>query len=256
MTAVVLAAPYSQFLDNNGLPLNGGLVYSYFAGTTTPQATYTDASGSVQASNPIVLDASGRTTIWVSGVYRFDVKDSLGNLIRTTDNVTALNSGGDMTKAVYDPANISQQLVGISAVQTLTNKTINVTVNSLNLAPITASLIADVALNNIANYFDGPAIAQGTAGQWWVSGTVTLTDTGTTPGMQVKLWDGSTVIASTSGLSAIAGSPVSICLSGFISNPVGNIRISVKDPSATTGKILFNASGNSKDSTISAFRIA
>lgn len=29
---------------------------------------------------------------------------------------------GDMTKAVYDPANISQQLLGITATQTVTNK--------------------------------------------------------------------------------------------------------------------------------------
>lgn len=31
---------------------------------------------------------------------------------------------GDMSKTVYDPANIGQQLVGVSAVQTLTNKTL------------------------------------------------------------------------------------------------------------------------------------
>lgn len=35
---------------------------------------------------------------------------------------------GDMTKAVYDPANIGQQLVGISAAQSLTNK--NLTMNN------------------------------------------------------------------------------------------------------------------------------
>ena len=36
-----------QFFDNNGAPLSGGLIYTYLAGTTTPQATYTTSSGNV-----------------------------------------------------------------------------------------------------------------------------------------------------------------------------------------------------------------
>lgn len=32
--------------------------------------------------------------------------------------------GGDMTIAVYDPAGVSEQLAGLTAIQTLTNKTI------------------------------------------------------------------------------------------------------------------------------------
>ena len=35
----------AQFFDNNGVPLSGGLIYSYDAGTTTPRATYTDNGG-------------------------------------------------------------------------------------------------------------------------------------------------------------------------------------------------------------------
>ena len=42
-------------------------------------------------------------------------------------------------------------------------------------------------------------------------------------------------------------------LSGAMTTPAGNIKISCKD--AATGKILFNASGNSKDSTVSAVRV-
>ena len=34
-----------QFFDNNGAPLTGGKLYTYAAGTTTPQATYTSISG-------------------------------------------------------------------------------------------------------------------------------------------------------------------------------------------------------------------
>lgn len=56
--------PQSQFLDQTGAPLSGGLVCTYASGTNTPQVTYTDATGSVPQSNPIILDAAGRANIW------------------------------------------------------------------------------------------------------------------------------------------------------------------------------------------------
>ena len=81
----------SQFFDNNGVPLAGGLLYTYAAGTSTPQTTYTSSSGLVANSNPIVLDAAGRQPyeIWLSQstTYKFVLKDSLGNLIGTYDDI-------------------------------------------------------------------------------------------------------------------------------------------------------------------------
>ena len=124
----------------------------------------------------------------------------------------------------------------------------------VTMSPIIASLGADVALNNTANYFDGPSIAQGTVGTWFVSGAVTITES-SGANIQAKLWDGTTVIAS--GYPLIAGATRHvISLSGFIVSPAGNVRISVKDINNTTGLIIFNGSGNSKDSTITAIRIA
>jgi hypothetical protein len=40
-----------------------------------------------------------------------------------------------------------------------------------------------------------------------------------------------------------------------MANPAANIRISCKDISSTPGAMKFNASGNSKDSTLTAVRI-
>lgn len=56
--------PETQFLDMTGAPLAGGIVCTYAAGTSTPQATYTDSTGSTPNSNPIVLDSAGRANIW------------------------------------------------------------------------------------------------------------------------------------------------------------------------------------------------
>jgi hypothetical protein len=124
-----------------------------------------------------------------------------------------------------------------------------------NMSAITNSLAADVLLNNAALYFDGPSVAQGTVGTWFVSGTVTIIDISNIASFNIKLWDGTTVIASARHFQGTIGTDLSICLSGFIIAPVGNLRISVRDTSATTGRILFNDTGTSKDSTITAIRI-
>lgn len=127
---------------------------------------------------------------------------------------------------------------------------------AVSLSKITASLSADVLLNSTGNYFDGPSIAQGTSGTWWVSGQVTVFDTAGACSFFAKLWDGTTVIASTFQTTPAANFGSVISLAGFISSPANNLKISVRDPSTITGKISFNSSGNSKDSIISAIRIA
>lgn len=126
---------------------------------------------------------------------------------------------------------------------------------AVSLSKITASLGADVALSNTANYFDGPSVAQGATGTWFVMGTVTTNDT-IPAKINAKLWDGTTVIASASTTVAVGSSRVSLTLSGVIVSPAGNLKISVQDASSVNGKIEFNDSGNSKDSTITAIRIA
>lgn len=85
----------AQFFDNNGTPLVGGLLYVYTAGTTTPATTYTGPSGTVNNTNPIVLDAGGRTPyeIWVTGgaLYKFVLKNSTGVTIGTYDSIPAID---------------------------------------------------------------------------------------------------------------------------------------------------------------------
>lgn len=121
---------------------------------------------------------------------------------------------------------------------------------------ITNSLSGDVALNNTANYFDGPSVAQGSTGTWCASGTVTVKDTaGAASNIYAKLWDGTTTIASTATQTTTAGTPATISLSGCLATPAGNLRISVRDVATTTGVIQFNQTGLSKDATITAYRV-
>ena len=130
-----------------------------------------------------------------------------------------------------------------------------ITGGSTSTTILTKSTTAAIALNNVANYFDGPSVAQGTSGIWFVSGSVTVLDTAGAANFDAKLWDGTTVIDSGYCTSGGASFGLIISLSGVISNPAGNLRISVKDFSSTSGSMTSTFSGNSNDSTITAIRI-
>jgi hypothetical protein len=92
--ASVLLSPYGigqQFFDDNGVPLAGGLIYTYQAGSSTPLVTYTTNSGNIANANPIVLDAAGRVPqeIWLlTGYsYKFVLQNANAVLIQTLDNI-------------------------------------------------------------------------------------------------------------------------------------------------------------------------
>src|SRR5271165_4387117 len=69
---VVPLAPYRQQFDSaTGIPLAGGCLFFDAAGTSTPQAIYSDSSGSFQLNNPLQLDAAGSASVWLTNTsYR------------------------------------------------------------------------------------------------------------------------------------------------------------------------------------------
>lgn len=81
-----------QARDSNGDPVSGAKFYTYAAGTSTPQAVYSDNALSTSVSNPVVCDSYGRTAVWMDSdlTYKFALKtsDDATNLIPTIDNYT------------------------------------------------------------------------------------------------------------------------------------------------------------------------
>ena len=98
--AVIYTPHFVQFFYDTGAPLSGGKLYTYAAGTSTPKATYTDASGSTPNANPVVLDAAGRATVFLTGSYKFTLKTSGDVLVKETDNVTAFTSSGSSVDSI------------------------------------------------------------------------------------------------------------------------------------------------------------
>lgn len=90
-TTQISPTPVFKAFDNNGAPLYNGQLFTYAAGTTTPQITYTDSTGNTPNTNPIILNSRGETNVWLnpSLAYKFALQDSLGNPIWTVDNLTS-----------------------------------------------------------------------------------------------------------------------------------------------------------------------
>jgi hypothetical protein len=109
-TTFLSPTPKLQFFDLNGAPLSGGLLYTYAAGTTTPLASYTDSTGLIANTNPIVLDSRGEANVWLSGdIYKFALYTSVSVLIWTVDNINgstfASNATGDGTTTAFSVVN-------------------------------------------------------------------------------------------------------------------------------------------------------
>ena len=88
-----------------GLPLAGGQIYTYQAGSSTPLATYTNSNGTVPNSNPIILGSDGKLPqeLWLQFgySYKFQVLSSTNVLINTYDNIS-----GILTQVPANPASI------------------------------------------------------------------------------------------------------------------------------------------------------
>jgi len=90
----------TTFFGSTGLPLSGGLIYTYQAGSSTPLATYSDNGGSIPNTNPIVLNSAGQTPseVWmIAGYsYKMQIQTSAGVIVQTLDNLYGIptSSGG------------------------------------------------------------------------------------------------------------------------------------------------------------------
>ena len=111
MSVSLLASIIPEFLVN-GVPATGAQLFTYAAGTTTKLATYTDSTGLVAQTNPIVLNARGEPQntignsvgLWLtnSTAYKFVLapatdSDPPTSPIWTIDNITA----GQLTGNAY-----------------------------------------------------------------------------------------------------------------------------------------------------------
>lgn len=94
-----------QFVDANGDPYSGALLFFYAAGSSTKQDTFTDSGGGTACDNPITLNSSGYPAVsgtilapWgtVGETYKIGLaapgsSDPPNSFIWTEDNVSPIN---------------------------------------------------------------------------------------------------------------------------------------------------------------------
>lgn len=90
-TGTIAPVGKHQFFDDNGDPLSGGKLYTYAAGTSTPLATYSDVGLTTPNDNPVVIDAAGRCTLFLTASsYKWVLKTSADVTVWTQDNIGAV----------------------------------------------------------------------------------------------------------------------------------------------------------------------
>ena len=156
-----------QFLDNNGSPLSGGLLYTYQAGTALAANTYTSASGVTPNSNPVVLNAAGRVQgeIWLTQgqAYKFVLKTSTGVTLGTYDNVpgandlTALNTFEAALAAPTGSSLVGFIQSGTGAVATTVQTKLRESVSVMDFIPAAQQAAIINGTSSLATYDCYPA---------------------------------------------------------------------------------------------------
>jgi hypothetical protein len=97
MSGVVPVVPRFKFTNAAGVPIAGGSVTVYLAGTTTLASTYQDRALTTLNTNPVTLDANGECLFWTSSAndYKFLLKDAAGATVSgwPVDNIPGNGSG-------------------------------------------------------------------------------------------------------------------------------------------------------------------
>lgn len=149
--------PCPQFTDSQGRPLSGGRVFTYSAGTSTPQAAYVDSAGTIAHSNPIVLNSAGRPMvpsgsacgIWLSlNAYRIVVQNSSGVQQWVVDGVSDPGFFYTTRAVLLNPAGgILQTITGPLAATSFQGTTLHITSTGIRVSYLDPDTILDTASN-------------------------------------------------------------------------------------------------------------
>lgn len=109
MPAQLAPPPIFQAFAKNGQFLVGGQLFTYAAGTTTPQATYTDETMGTANTNPIVLNSYGMCSLWFdqSLAYKLVLTDAAANVYWTVDQINSYINAAGLASALSTYATIA-----------------------------------------------------------------------------------------------------------------------------------------------------
>ena len=139
--ASLTPTPKQQIFGSDGLPLVGGKIYTYVAGTTTPLATYTDYTANTANTNPVILNSLGQANIWLAAAssYKFSVYTSADVLLYTVDNILTPIDYLSLVTSLASPPPIGNTAPNTGAFTTLAATT--GTITTVNATTVNATTI-------------------------------------------------------------------------------------------------------------------
>jgi microcystin-dependent protein len=129
------------------VPATAYFLDTFISGTTTAQATYSDAAGTILNTNPVVLNAEGKADVFLAAgqVYTLRLRRTAalgGGVVQTLNDVSGIAlptsgsflplAGGTMTGALTLAGNATTNL------QAVTRQQLNTAISSVTQAVLTA----------------------------------------------------------------------------------------------------------------------
>ena len=169
-SATLMPNGQQQFIDATGKPYANGRVffYSNFPTCTVLKNTYQNEAATVLNTNPVVLDAAGRATIFGSGAYCQVLKDANGTTIwtkYTSDTSSASNLGWGGTGS----GTANAQTVTVTGFSGVNGQTFYFVPSATNTGPLTLSVNAGSPIAVVKATPSGSTVL---AGAEVVAGTV------------------------------------------------------------------------------------
>lgn len=210
--ATYTSSPKMQFFTSSGVPLIGGTLTVYSAGTTDLSVIYETVddfnSQTNNIDNPVDLDSRGECQIVLSETSKFLLKDEDGNTIWTIDDISPNNTGD-----IFDINN--NELIKFTTAANAVNEITVANANTGNSPSIKASgddtninLTIDSKGSGTIN-LDAPTVITGATtitGNTAVTGTLSATSTlSTAAGLTVATTAGITGNTTVGGTLGVTG---------------------------------------------------
>ncbi len=129
MPAVKLSPVFNnQIVDSSGNPAVGWKIYTYLAGTSTTTNTYTDQTGTVAQTNPIILNSLGFPTngqIWLAtgAQYKLVLANAADVVQKTQDYVAGVNDTSLTSTTQWINSGLTPTYVSASSFSIVGNQT-------------------------------------------------------------------------------------------------------------------------------------
>ncbi len=157
--ATLLPPGKQQFIDGNGIPIEGGFVYFYIPNTTTPKDTYQNAAATILNTNPVRLDAGGYAIIYGQGIYRQIVTDSGGNQI--WDQLTSDTDVGGLAWGEVSTGTPNAQVVAAWSFSQRAGQQVSFIAGFTNTGPLTVTPGSGAAIPVLLDSEAGPVAMSG-----------------------------------------------------------------------------------------------